>query len=97
MLSCVLPAIAKIVPLSYAANFMEIYRRKDELSSPGIAANRRLLVEQFNSIVGLPGPQEIAVQEEFIAEKMTEGRALSYIKFLQHMIASTNSRDSGTT
>jgi hypothetical protein len=58
-------------------------------NSPELAASRRELVERFNRVVGTPGPNEIAFQEAFVAEKVTHDEAVSFVRYAEYMIAAS--------
>lgn len=57
-----------------------------------VACDRRRLVERFNLAVAPPSVDEIAFQQAFIANKVTDAEAAAYIWFAEHMISAANSR-----
>jgi hypothetical protein len=54
---------------------------------PGLVmADRKNLVEQFNTAVGPPGEVGEAVQRDFISGKMPYEDMVSYVHFCEYMI-----------
>lgn len=54
--------------------------------------DRPRLVERFNTTVGMSSADEIAFQQAFIADKVTNAEAAAYIWFAEHMISAANRR-----
>ncbi|WP_312184134.1 hypothetical protein [Massilia timonae] len=66
---------------------MATYWTEDGSTWPVITANLQRLVEQFNRTVGTLGVEEMKFQADFIANAVSYDEAVSYIRFVEYMLA----------
>lgn len=59
---------------------------------------RQHLVEQYNAVIGLPGPVVGAMQQDFVSGCMPYDEIVSYVRYCKFMIdAATQSNDGSST
>jgi hypothetical protein len=49
-------------------------------------AQRQQLVEQFNAVIGAPGPVISAMQQDFVSGRMPYDEIVSYVRYCKFMI-----------
>lgn len=71
---------------------MRLSLREGQPKLAELDCDRQRLVERFNTTVGVSGADEIAFQQAFVADKVTDAEAAAYIWFAEHMISAVNRR-----
>jgi hypothetical protein len=91
--TCVIPlSYSEILRLAirYIGNVMHQSLVEANPKLAELDCDRSRLVERFNLTVGVASADEIAFQQAFVANKVTDAEAAAYIWFAEHMISATN-------